>query len=43
MPLTAHAKGVYPIAPTPFLGDGRIDDASIDRLVDFYLAIGATG
>ena len=43
MSLTADARGVYPIAPTPFLDDGRIDAASIDRLVDFYLQIGATG
>lgn len=43
MPLTADARGVYPIAPTPFHDDGRVDTASIDRLVDFYLAIGATG
>ncbi len=41
--LTADARGVYPIAPTPFLDDGSIDQASIDRLVDFYLGIGATG
>src|SRR5262245_13634021 len=41
--LTSDARGVYPIAPTPFLDDGRIDDSSIDRLVDFYLGIGATG
>jgi 4-hydroxy-tetrahydrodipicolinate synthase len=43
MLLTADAKGVFPIAPTPFHPDGRIDDASIDRLTDFYLGIGATG
>jgi 4-hydroxy-tetrahydrodipicolinate synthase len=43
MPLTADAKGVYPIAPTPFFDDGRIDTSSIDRLVDFYLACGCTG
>lgn len=43
MRMTADAQGVYPIAPTPFLDDGRIDMASIDRLVDFYLGIGATG
>jgi 4-hydroxy-tetrahydrodipicolinate synthase len=43
MQLTAQARGVYPIAPTPFLEDGRIDSAAIDRLVDFYLEIGATG
>ncbi len=43
MPLTSDARGVYPIAPTPFFDDGTIDTASIDRLTDFYLAIGATG
>jgi 4-hydroxy-tetrahydrodipicolinate synthase len=43
MPLTADAKGVYPIAPTPFLPDGRVDEASIDRITDFYGEIGATG
>jgi 4-hydroxy-tetrahydrodipicolinate synthase len=43
MPLTADARGVFPIAPTPFLEDGRVDTASIDHLADFYLAIGATG
>ena len=43
MPLTTDAKGVYPIAPTPFFDDGSIDTASIDRLIDFYLACGCTG
>ncbi len=43
MLLTADARGVFPIAPTPFHDDGRIDEASIDRLTDFYLAIGASG
>ncbi len=43
MPLTADAKGVYPIAPTPFFDDGRIDTASIDRMMDFYHACGSTG
>ena len=43
MPLTADAKGVYPIAPTPFLDDGSVDIESIARLTDFYLSIGATG
>jgi 4-hydroxy-tetrahydrodipicolinate synthase len=43
MLLTATARGVYPIAPTPFFDDGSIDSASIDRLTDFYVAIGATG
>jgi len=43
MRLCSDAKGVYPIAPTPFHDDGRIDAASIDRLTDFYLSIGAAG
>lgn len=43
MKLPNEVRGVYPIAPTPFLADGRIDTASIDRLTDFYLACGATG
>ncbi len=43
MLLTADAKGVFPIAPTPFLDDGSIDVNSVDRLTDFYLECGATG
>ncbi|WP_279356468.1 dihydrodipicolinate synthase family protein [Methylobacterium indicum] len=43
MRLTPDAKGVFPIAPTPFHPDGRIDEASIDRMTDFYGEIGATG
>ena len=43
MRLDPSAAGVYPIAPTPFHEDGRIDDKSIDRLVETYRAIGATG
>jgi 4-hydroxy-tetrahydrodipicolinate synthase len=38
-----QAHGVYPIAPTPFHDDGRIDFESIDRLSEFYLRCGATG
>lgn len=41
--LTADAKGVYVIAATPFLDDGRIDPASIDSLVEFYIACGVHG
>ncbi len=41
--LDSNAKGVYVIAPTPFHPDGRIDDASIDRMTDFFLAAGVTG
>ena len=43
MPFDSSARGVYPIAPTPFHADGRIDEESTDRLTDFYLAAGATG
>ncbi len=43
MMLTTAAKGVFPIAPTPFLPDGRIDEASVDRMVDHYVAVGADG
>lgn len=41
--LTTDARGVYVIAVTPFLPDGRIDMDSCDRMVDFYLEAGATG
>jgi 4-hydroxy-tetrahydrodipicolinate synthase len=37
------ARGVFPIAPTPFAPDGRIDFASLERLIDHYAAIGADG
>ncbi len=43
MRLDTKASGVFPIAPTPFNADGRIDEGSIDRLAEFYRAIGATG
>jgi len=38
-----RARGVYVIAATPFATDGALDLASTDRMVDFYLARGATG
>lgn len=41
--LTPDARGVYPIAPTPFYPDGRVDMESLDRMADFYMASGATG
>lgn len=41
--LTADAAGVFVIAVTPFHPDGRIDNESCDRMVDFYLDAGATG
>jgi 4-hydroxy-tetrahydrodipicolinate synthase len=37
------ARGVYVIAPTPFHPDGRVDDASTDRMTDFFLEAGADG
>lgn len=43
MKLTATASGVIVIAPTPFLPDGEIDNASIDRMTDFFVASGMTG
>uniref|UniRef100_Q07KS7 Dihydrodipicolinate synthetase n=1 Tax=Rhodopseudomonas palustris (strain BisA53) TaxID=316055 RepID=Q07KS7_RHOP5 len=43
MNLTPDAKGVFAIAPTPFFDDGRVDDASIDRLADFYTEVGCDG
>jgi 4-hydroxy-tetrahydrodipicolinate synthase len=41
--ITADAKGVYVIAATPFEDDGRIDEASIDSLVEFYVRCGCRG
>jgi 4-hydroxy-tetrahydrodipicolinate synthase len=41
--LSIDARGVFPIAPTPFLRDGRIDHASTDRLIDHYVGAGADG
>jgi 4-hydroxy-tetrahydrodipicolinate synthase len=41
--LTADAQGVYVIAPTPFHPDGRVDDASVDRMTDFFLEAGCEG
>src|SRR5579863_10068997 len=43
MKLAPTAKGVYVIAATPFLPDGVVDTASIDRMTDFYLSCGVTG
>ncbi|MBX9698920.1 MAG: dihydrodipicolinate synthase family protein [Acetobacteraceae bacterium] len=43
MRLTEAARGVFVIAPTPFAEDGALDLASTDRMVDAYLAAGASG
>lgn len=36
-------RGVFPIAPTPFLPDGTLDKTSTAKLFDHYAAIGSTG
>lgn len=43
MLLDNKASGLFPIAPTPFHPDGRLDTASIDTLIAAYLKAGATG
>jgi len=43
MSLTCDAAGVFIIAPTPFLEDGQVDNYSIDRMTDFFVATGVTG
>lgn len=43
MPLTSDISGVVPIAPTPFHPDGRIDETSLDRMVDFFEGAGVDG
>lgn len=43
MRLDHTAAGVFPIAPTAFHPDGRIDEVSTDRLIETYLAAGSTG
>lgn len=37
------AADVYPIAITPFDGDGKIDLEGLDRLTDFFVACGVPG
>ena len=36
-------KGVIVVVPTPFSGDGQIDDASLERLIGHYLTLGVQG
>jgi 4-hydroxy-tetrahydrodipicolinate synthase len=43
MGFDVHASGLYPIAPTPFHPDGRVDLDSVSRVMEFYLRCGATG
>ncbi len=39
----ADVRGVYVVAPTPFHVDGRVDEASTDRMIDFFVQCGVTG
>jgi 4-hydroxy-tetrahydrodipicolinate synthase len=43
MKLDHTTKGVFAIAVTPFLPDGAVDIASIDRMTDFYQSCGVSG
>lgn len=43
MAFNAQAGGVYAIAVTPFLPDGRVDEASVDRMVGWYEEVGVDG
>jgi 4-hydroxy-tetrahydrodipicolinate synthase len=43
MRLDETAAGVFVIAPTPFREDGALDLDSADRMVEAYLAAGASG
>ena len=43
MKLSEDATGVFAISVTPFDEDGRVDDASTDSLVDFYIEEGVHG
>ncbi|MER8828473.1 dihydrodipicolinate synthase family protein [Mesorhizobium sp. M0938] len=43
MTFGVDARGVYPIAATPFNADMSVDYDSVDRLTEFYQDSGATG
>ena len=43
MLLDHTASGVFAIAATPFMPDGAIDTASVDRMIEFYLCCGVSG
>ena len=43
MRLDETASGVFVITPTPFTEDGALDEASTDRMIEAYLAAGASG
>ncbi len=41
--MAAGLKGILPVLPTPFLADGRVDEAGMSRLVQFALNQGVDG
>lgn len=41
--ISAGTRGVYAIAPTPFLPDGALDVASLGRMTEWYLGRGVDG
>jgi 4-hydroxy-tetrahydrodipicolinate synthase len=43
MSFDSNAAGVFVIAPTPFFPDGSLDEASIDRMIDFFKGCGVNG
>lgn len=43
MSFGSQTQGVYAIAPTPFLPDGRLDEASLARMTAFYAQAGCDG
>src|SRR5690606_7857804 len=43
MTIGSDTRGVFAIAPTPFMADGRLDPESIDSMVDFYESCGVDG
>ncbi len=41
--IDATAHGVFPVSVTPFLDNGAVDVASMDRLTDFFIETGVAG
>ena len=41
--LDESARGVFAISATPFTDNGEVDEASTDKMVDFYLESGVSG
>jgi 4-hydroxy-tetrahydrodipicolinate synthase len=36
-------EGVYSVLPTPFQANGELDEASLRRVVDLFIAAGVNG